>query len=230
MIDLHIHSTLSDGKAEIYDIFEEAERKKLRAIAITDHGPGHACGATNRELRKLARELKAIRNSYKVKILIGVEAEVDRAGSTNLNDDIDFDIILASIHTAASEEDYFTRLKLALTKSRIDVLAHHGLYLPRIDPQCNEELVKILKERNVAVEINSFHRLPEIDFLMMCAQAGVKYTIGSDAHSLERVGDVTWAEKISEKVFEGEKLKDENEKDENEKNENEKNENEKKKS
>ncbi len=203
MMDLHIHSSLSDGRAEIYEILEEAERKGLSAIAITDHGPGHAYGATNRELRRLARELRAIRNSYRVKVFIGVEAEVDEDGSTSLDEDIDFDIILASIHTAASEEDYFTRLKLALAKSRIDVLAHHGLYLSKVDPELNEELVKILKERNVAVEINSFHKLPEPDFLTMCAQAGLKYTTGSDAHSLERVGDVAWAEKIAEKIFKG---------------------------
>lgn len=206
MMDLHIHSSLSDGKAEIYEILEEGERKKLSVIAITDHGPGHVSGATNRELRKLARELKAIRNSYKVKVLVGVEAEIAEDGSTNLDDDIDFDIILASIHKATSVEDYFTRLKLALAKSRIDVLAHHGLYLSHIDPKLklNEELVKILKEKNVAVEINSFHRLPDPDFLAMCAQAGVKYTLGSDAHSLERVGDVIWAEKTAKKIFKGE--------------------------
>ncbi|MEM2933342.1 MAG: PHP domain-containing protein [Methanocellales archaeon] len=202
MMDLHIHSSLSDGKAGIYEILEEAERKKLSLIAITDHGPGHVCGATNRELRKLARELKAIRNSYRVKVLIGVEAEIDEDGSTNLDEDIDFDVILASIHRAVGVEDYFTRLKLALAKSRIDVLAHHGLYLPQIDASLNQELVEILKEKKVAVEINSFHRLPDLDFLAMCARAGLKYTIGSDAHSLERIGDVAWGEKIGKKIFE----------------------------
>ncbi len=204
MIDLHIHTSLSDGRAQVYEILDQAEKKRLRAIAITDHGPGHIYGATNRELRRLAGELLAIRDSYRVKVLTGVEAEIHADGSLGVEQDINFDIVLASIHTPASEEEYFHRLKLALSKSRIDVIAHHGLYLSSADPKLNEEVIEMMKKKSVAVEINSCHRLPDPDFLNMCAQAGIKFTTGSDAHSRERVGDVSWANNAGEKIF-GEK-------------------------
>ena len=37
MIDLHIHSTFSDGTFSPAEIIEEAERCSLKAIALTDH-------------------------------------------------------------------------------------------------------------------------------------------------------------------------------------------------
>lgn len=37
MIDLHIHTTKSDGKMTPLEILEEAERLQLKAISITDH-------------------------------------------------------------------------------------------------------------------------------------------------------------------------------------------------
>lgn len=211
MIDLHIHSSLSDGRAAVYEILEQAEKKRLGAIAITDHGPGHVFGATNRELRRLAGELRAMRDSYRVKVLAGVEAEVGEDGSLGLDDDIKFDIVLASIHASAGEEDYFRRLKLALSKFRIDVVAHHGLYLSSSNMKLNEEVIELMKARKVAVEINSFHRLPDLDFLSMCAQAGIKFTTGSDAHSIERIGDVSWASRTGEKIFGSEGMLNENE-------------------
>lgn len=201
MIDLHVHTSLSDGRAALYEILDQAEKKRLSAIAITDHGPGHIYGATSSELRRLTGEIIAIRDSYRVKVLAGVEAEIHEDGTLGLEDDIKFDIVLASIHTSTSEAEYFRRLKLALSTSRIDVIAHHGLYLSSSDQKLNEEVIEIMNTKGVAVEINSCHRLPDLDFLNMCAKAGIKFTTGSDAHSRERVGDVTWAYNMGEKIF-----------------------------
>jgi len=36
-IDLHIHSTCSDGRFSVYEIFEEARRRSIKVLAITDH-------------------------------------------------------------------------------------------------------------------------------------------------------------------------------------------------
>ncbi|MFX0135097.1 MAG: PHP domain-containing protein, partial [Candidatus Hodarchaeota archaeon] len=37
MIDLHIHTTYSDGQASIPEVFKIATSKKLDYIAISDH-------------------------------------------------------------------------------------------------------------------------------------------------------------------------------------------------
>lgn len=35
--DLHIHTNASDGKGTCEEILEEAKKKKIRCIAVTDH-------------------------------------------------------------------------------------------------------------------------------------------------------------------------------------------------
>ena len=37
MIDLHIHTTYSDGADSLMEVLEKAEQKKLEYISITDH-------------------------------------------------------------------------------------------------------------------------------------------------------------------------------------------------
>ena len=37
VVNLHIHTKYSDGKADFIDIIKQAEIKNMKAIAITDH-------------------------------------------------------------------------------------------------------------------------------------------------------------------------------------------------
>ena len=92
---------------------------------------------------------------------------------------------------------------------RVDVLAHHA-WSAALEfgfiREHEERLVEILKENGKAIEINSRHCLPSWDFLAMCRDAGVKYTIGSDAHRLDAVGSVMWANNMARLIFRNEGL------------------------
>lgn len=66
MIDLHIHTTNSDGEFGVTEILEKAESKKLKVISITDHNNINAYD-----------ELSAInaKKIYNGEIVVGVELE-----------------------------------------------------------------------------------------------------------------------------------------------------------
>ena len=49
LFDYHTHTTFSHGKGSIEDNVKEAVKKGLKAIAITDHGPGHMTYGIKRE-------------------------------------------------------------------------------------------------------------------------------------------------------------------------------------
>ncbi|HPY89116.1 MAG TPA: hypothetical protein PLE92_07915 [Lentisphaeria bacterium] len=49
-------------------------------------------------------------------------------------------------------------------------------------------VVKMLKQHNVAAEINFHHNRPDPVFTRKCLDAGVKISLGSDAHSLYELG------------------------------------------
>ena len=64
MIDLHMHTTNSDGRRTVIETLEKAEEMKLNVISITDH---ETCDSYN-ELKKID-----IKKYFKGKIIPGVE-------------------------------------------------------------------------------------------------------------------------------------------------------------
>jgi histidinol phosphatase-like PHP family hydrolase len=132
---------------------------------------------------------------------IGMEIDVDRSGIPVINPDLykrlDFRIgaihYMKSILDAAKRENEFMYLCNSMIKSGIDILAHpfrifrknnleapHHLFAP---------LAALLKENNVAAEINFHANEPPLEFVKLCLKSGVKLAFGSDAHNLYEVGE-----------------------------------------
>ena len=64
MIDLHIHSNCSDGSSTVCEILEEANRKSLSLLSISDHDVIDAY----EQLR-----IDSVRNRFEGKIITGIE-------------------------------------------------------------------------------------------------------------------------------------------------------------
>jgi histidinol phosphatase-like PHP family hydrolase len=201
---LHVHSNKSDGRNSVREVIEAAELKGLDVVAITDHGPGHGSGITERQARETREEVALLQPSYRVKVLVGIEAEILPNGEVELSSRDRLDIVIASYHAAPTEEAYYHAVFKAMEDSRVDVLAHHAWCAgTRFGPirEHEQRLVEILRDHGRAIEINSKHCLPSWDFLAMCRDAGVKYTIGSDAHRVADVGSVAWADNTARHIF-----------------------------
>ena len=67
MIDLHMHSTNSDGTDSVIDLLKKAEEKNLDYISITDHD---TCNGYD-ELEKID-----VKEYYNGKIIPGIEINV----------------------------------------------------------------------------------------------------------------------------------------------------------
>ncbi len=202
--DMHVHTSKSDGRDSVHNVIEAAEKKGLDLIALTDHGPGHGSGVTERQVRETRKEVALLQPSYRVRVLVGIEAEILPTGEVMLADREGMDIVLASYHAAPSEEAYYRAVFRAMEDPRVDVLAHHawsaGMRFGFVREH-EEHLVELLRDNGKAIEINSKHCLPSWDFLAMCRDAGVKYTIGSDAHRVADVGSVAWANNTARHIF-----------------------------
>ena len=140
--------------------------------------------------------------------LAGIEAEILPTGEVLLDSREGLDIVLASFHGAPSEEVYYRAVLRAVTDPKVDVLAHHAWIAGYFAPiaQYDDELVELMADNEVAIELNSKHALPSWDFLQKCKDAGVKYTIGSDAHKAADVGSVAWARNTARHIFKDEGL------------------------
>ncbi|MDY6932101.1 MAG: PHP domain-containing protein [Halobacteriota archaeon] len=199
-VDLHVHSNYSDGRDSVEKLIETAKGRGLYKVAIVDHGPDHQFGMKLEDIEKRDEEISEFSKFYGIDVFSGIELDLDRLDSLDMgfwNDN--FDLILGSIHKRYTYGDYFQYVKRSIKD--IDILAHHGWKIDGYNDDIEVELIRLLKEHDVAVEINSRRGLPWEYFLRMCSDAGLKYSIGSDAHRAIHVGNVEWAEDIASKFF-----------------------------
>ncbi|AGK60258.1 Histidinol phosphatase and related hydrolases of the PHP family [Archaeoglobus sulfaticallidus PM70-1] len=194
MFDLHIHSNYSDGSSPIRDIAKKAKERNLKVIAIADHSMEHKFGLDEAKAVKRQLEIEKYSSAYNIEILSAVECGILADGEIMIPD-FDFDIILASIHANISFKEYNLRVRKCIEKYDVDVIAH--LYSEMFHPfdfQLNDcvedalDLIDFIKDNDVAIELNTAHNSPPDEILLRCRR--IKYSIGSDAHSLARIGDV----------------------------------------
>ena len=132
---------------------------------------------------------------------IGMEIDVDRSGIPVINPELykrlEFRIgavhYMKSMLDASKRENEFMYLCNSMIKSGIDILAHPFRIFRRsnlaVPPHLFAPLVALLKENNVAAEINFHTNEPPLEFVKLCLESGVKLTFGSDSHNLYEVGE-----------------------------------------
>ncbi|MBT7928668.1 histidinol-phosphatase HisJ family protein [Candidatus Peregrinibacteria bacterium] len=80
MINLHMHSTFSDGKNTIFEMCEAAEKAKLKIISFTEHcvignNTPFYWRMNNRRIGAYCREVERAQDNFKLKVLCGLEIE-----------------------------------------------------------------------------------------------------------------------------------------------------------
>ncbi len=195
MYDFHIHSNYSDGSATIDEIARRAKELKLKRIAIVDHSVELPFGLTESKAKRRQDEIDEAMATYGLKIYSGIECGIDASGSILLPD-FDFDFVVASVHEFVDGEKYYSRVMLCIEKNDIDVIGHPFSPMFGFTSTIKEldlKLISLAKEYDVAIELNSSHESPPDNFLELCSEVDIKYSIGSDAHTLSKVGAVRWS-------------------------------------
>src|SRR5207249_2074246 len=102
--DLHAHSTWSDGRHTIRQMVEGAALLGYEYHVISDHSKALAMagGLDAGRLRQQAEEIAQVQADFpSLKVLRGVECDIMRDGTLDLDDDImhELDIVIASVHS-----------------------------------------------------------------------------------------------------------------------------------
>jgi putative hydrolase len=226
-LDYHTHTLYSHGKGSIEDNIRSAIDKGLKGIAITDHGPAHFfIGVKKNRLREIKEEILRLREKYpQFKILFGIEANIISIdGQIDVPENIlkEMDIVLAGIHpivrTATWRDAYYiaflnklrgwfhfrldelreinTRALIkAMERYPIDIISHPG-HSVDID---TKELAKAAAYKGVALEINCNHKNMDPDFIKIALEEGATFSLGSDAHKPEEIGNFDHGLELIEK-------------------------------
>lgn len=190
--DLHAHSTWTDGTNSIEEMAREAQKRGYEYIAMTDHSPSLvvARGLSASQLKKKKREIDALADKLKIKILFGTEVDILADGSIDYPDDIlkNFDVVVASIHSRFNQ-DNTQRLLKAMDNPYVHIIGHpSGRLLPDRKPYIVdfEKFFKYAAATKTVVEINAQpSRLDLQDIYMREAKRhGCLFSIDTDAHSV----------------------------------------------
>jgi|Deesub1362A_J573_1020465.scaffolds.fasta_scaffold00401_26 putative hydrolase len=204
MYDLHVHSIYSDGSGEIDAIVRKAREANLEAIAIVDHSLEHPLGLTEKKARKRHIEIEEASAKYNIRVVEGIECGIKANGEIILPD-FEFELILVSIHDPVPMDEYYRRIEMCLRNHDVDVLAHfHSTIFDAYDGRDivrDKEIIDLLMENDVGLEINTAHHAPPSSVLEDCISRKIKYSIGSDSHSLSRVADVEWGFKMAKRFL-----------------------------
>lgn len=210
-MDLHIHSTYTDGKDSIADIVKQAEAINLDTIAITDH-----IRESSTYFDEYMQEIEMIRKSSKINIMIGFEARIKNfKGEVDVAKEVceKSDIKIASVHRftigdklynpnlftkeiAQGLELEITLAGLANKDKKFNVLGHPGgmslKYFNEFPLDYFEQIVEECKKNNIAFDLNSeYHRSVYPELKKILEKYNPLISLGSDAHDKLKIGK--WA-------------------------------------
>lgn len=191
--DLHIHSTWTDGINTIEEIANYVlQHYNYEYIAITDHSKAVrvAHGLDVEDVLRYIQEIDSINRKLGFEFIKkGIEVDIMSDGSLDLPDEIlsKLDWVVASIHTHFNR-DNTDRIVKAMENPFVCAIGHPTgrTFGSREGYPLSEDIVKVAKETNTALEINAQPTrmdLPDV-WIRKCVENGVKMVISTDSHSL----------------------------------------------
>ena len=193
--DLHAHTRWSDGTETIAAMVEAARVRGYAYLAISDHSQSLAMagGLDPDRVRRQWEEIEEEDARHDdIRVLKATEVNILADGRIDFDDELlaGFDWVTASMHSGFSQsaERLTARAVAAAESPFVDVIGHPtGRMLGR-RAQAPLDLARLIQAAlrgGTLLEVNAQPRRLDLDAGMAAAAlaAGVRLTIGSDAHS-----------------------------------------------
>jgi DNA polymerase (family 10) len=204
--DLHTHTNLTDGAATLDDMVAAAATRGYEYYAITDHAPNLVMQrmtdekmlAQREQVHDLASRLAAQSGGgTPMTLLHGTELNIAPDGSVDWPADFlaGFDICVASVHSHFDmpRREMTRRFIVACENPFVDVIGHPLTRKigrrPPVDVDL-PELFRACARTGTVLEVNSHPARLDLPsaHIKAARDAGVKFAIDSDAHSLRDLG------------------------------------------
>ena len=226
--DYHTHTVFSHGKGRIIENAFAAQELGLKEIAISDHGFSHpAFGLTKGKVSTMRDLCERAEKKTGVKVLLGIESNIiSTEGHADLTPKMydKFDVFLAGIHKCVlykfksvftlsipdlvygffknknvpkylikNNTDAYINL---IKKHPVDAITHLN-YCVVADVV---EVAKAAADYGTYIELTAKKTHLTDEELYQVEKTGVNFIIGSDAHSPDRVGEISLVEETLKRV------------------------------
>ncbi len=220
--DYHTHTVFSHGKGQVIDNAMQAKEKGLKELGISDHGFSHpAFGLTKRKIPKLKQLCQEATKEMGVNVLLGIESNIiGTDGTVDLKEKMydEFDLFLAGVHkfvlykfgtafslflpnffsSAFHKKNISKSLINQNTKTFINVIKKNPVdIITHINFCCFADAVEVAKvasDYGTLIELNSKKVHLTDEELYNVVKTGVNFVIDSDAHTPDRVGEISLVE------------------------------------
>lgn len=203
--DLHVHTNHSDGSDTIEDMILEARSIGREYIGISDHSKSEyvAGGMDDKKFAKHFDEIDKISDKIDgIKVLKSAEIDILKDGGLDLQrktlERMDYRLGAVHTNTKMGKDEMTKRIIKAFESGYVDILAHPtGRLIQKRDP-IDVDLDRVLeaaKDNGVIMEIDSFPErldLGDENVLKAKREYGLKFSIGSDAHSKAQLGFIRY--------------------------------------
>jgi DNA polymerase (family 10) len=203
--DLHMHTTLSDGRNTLEEMAEAGRERGYAYMAITDHSASHGFGDHVTEER-LWERIDEIADWNKGKrgfrLLAGSEVNIGLDGSLDYSEDVlaALDWVVASVHTSfsISEKEMTARVLAAIENPQVDCIGHlTGRLIGRREPYGVdvEAVARAAAANGTMIEINGNPNRRDLSeyHARLVGEAGVTIVLNTDAHGVETLSNMDYA-------------------------------------
>jgi putative hydrolase len=199
--DFHVHTSYNDHATpdlNVVSAVKYAESIGLRTLAFTEH--------VRREsnwIDSYVNEIETNNTKPNLKLITGFEAKILRDGSIDCPPKYSADyFVIASFHTIyGNKEIWMNAIKNAIQNPDVDVIGHLAPE-PTFSLDKDEliEICQLLKDHGKIVELNAKYNRPPMDWVLKFKKYNVEFHLGSDAHSLNEIGEFNRILKLVEAV------------------------------
>ena len=198
--DLHTHTDLTDGVASLETMADAARQRGYEYYAVTDHAPDLIMQRmTNEKMLAQREQVRAVDTS--LVLLHGTELNIGPDGSVDWDADFlaGFDICVASVHSyfELSRAEMTRRFVAACENPHVNVIGHPTTRRMGKRPPVEVdfgELFRACARTGTALEINASPQRLDLpsDHIRAARDAGVRFAIDSDAHSVSDLGNMPY--------------------------------------
>ena len=196
--DYHVHSSYNDHSASdltVKNALDRAAEVGLKTLAFTEH-----VRRSSSWVPQYIQEIKNLRESSMTNVIIGFEAKILSDGSIDcLEEYSEGYFIIASFHSVYSDKKkWMNALLKTIENPNVNVIGHLA---PEPTFHIDGGEIDFIASRIVLhekiVEINAKYHRPPRDWILSFREKGVRFHLGSDAHSVSEIGRF---EKVSDLI------------------------------
>ncbi len=196
--DCQMHTTASDGRADLAAMVSAAVQRGYQYAAVTDHSRRMPGGLDAGRLARQWAEVEQLNSRLGAfRLLRGVEVDILDDGTLDLDGAClaDAEIVVAAVHSQMDQEreEMTARLLRALDNRNVHILAHPtGRRLLRREPYAIslERVFVAARDRGVLLECNAHPQRLDLcdDHLRRAVEVGADVVISTDAHDVAGLG------------------------------------------